>query len=82
MKQGSVVTVTFDIKVEKGEAYTRLGTLPEGWRPQGYLVQPAFFSEPSSSIPYCDIKENGTVSVSPLGSGGNVYCVITYLATS
>lgn len=79
MKKCGVVTVVFETKVSAGTKYTKVGTMPEGWRPHGYIVQPAYFSVPSSSIPYCDVRYDGTVAISPLGSSGDLYCAITYV---
>lgn len=78
-KLGHVVTVSVQMSVESSQNYITVGTLPEGWRPDWYVVVPAYMVGDTQGV-YIDITTGGIVHAQNAHKEGTLYGSVTYVA--
>ena len=66
------------VDTKTSDNYLEVGTLPEGWRPDWYVVVPAYMAGDADGV-YLDVNANGLVHVQPSGKAGKFYGVATFV---
>ena len=65
------------IETKSSDNYLDVGTLPEGWRPDWYVVCPAYMAGDTDGV-YVDITTEGAVHAQPSGKAGKFYGMATF----
>ena len=66
------------MEVTTSQKYITVGTLPEGWRPDWYVVSKAYMAGDTVGV-YLDITEGGVVHVQNANRAGVFYGAATYV---
>lgn len=72
------MTVNARLEVAEETKYRQVGTLPDGWRPDFYVVAPAYMAGATDTV-FIDVREDGSVSVTSGSFTGSYYATVTFV---
>ncbi len=72
------MTVYARLEVAEETECRKVGTLPDGWRPDFYVVAPAYMAGATDTV-YIDVREDGSISVSSSKFTGTYYATVTFV---